>query len=86
MTIHDIARSAGTSERRLYVLFRQHLTKNPIHPYSDLAPESGHRPPSLPIIEIAHRAGYADQSALTHTLKKARNLAPVSLRKQARDH
>ncbi|UCR87464.1 AraC family transcriptional regulator [Pseudomonas chlororaphis] len=39
----------------------------------------------LPISEIAQRVGYADQSALTHALKKARNQTPAALRKAARD-
>lgn len=89
MTVHDIARNAGTSERRLYVLFGQHLKRTPFAHIATLRLNLAIdllRQTSLSIIEIAHRAGYADQSALTHALKKARNLTPAAVRKQARAH
>lgn len=89
MTVHDIARNAGTSERRLYVLFGQHLKRTPFAHIATLRLNLAIdllRQTSLSIIDIAHRAGYADQSALTHALKKARNLTPAALRKQAREH
>ncbi|OOV90509.1 helix-turn-helix domain-containing protein [Pseudomonas sp. MF4836] len=89
MTVRDIARNAGTSERRLYVLFGQHLKTTPFAHIAMLRLNLAIdllRQTSLSIIEIAHRAGYADQSALTHALKKARNLTPASVRKQAREH
>lgn len=89
MTVQDIARNAGTSERRLYVLFARHLQTTPFAHIATLRLNLAIdllRQTSLSIIEIAHRAGYADQSALSHALKKARNLTPASVRKQAREH
>jgi AraC-like DNA-binding protein len=89
LTVHEIARNAGTSERRLYVLFRQHLNTTPFSHIANLRLNRAIdllRQTALPIIDIAHRAGYADQSALTHALKKARNLTPAFVRKQAQDH
>lgn len=89
LTAHDIARYAGTSERRLYVLFGQHLNTTPFSHIANLCLNLAIdllRQTSLSIIEIAHRAGYADQSALTHALKKARHLTPAVVRKQGRDH
>ncbi|PHN62441.1 transcriptional regulator [Pseudomonas sp. ICMP 8385] len=89
MTVYDIARNAGTSERRLYVLFGRHLKITPFTHIAtlrlNLAIDLLHQS-ALSITEIAHRAGYADQSALSHALKKARNLTPASVRKQARGH
>lgn len=89
MTVHDIARNAGTSERRLHGLFRQHLNSTPFTHIATLRLNLAVdllRQTSLSITDIAHRAGYADQSALTHALKKARDLTPASVRKRARDH
>ncbi|WGT29233.1 helix-turn-helix domain-containing protein [Pseudomonas marginalis] len=87
LTVHDIARYAGTSERRLYVLFGQHLNTTPFSHIANLRLNLAIdllRQTSLSIIDIAHRAGYADQSALTHALKKARHLTPAVVRKQGR--
>ena len=89
LTVRDIARYAGTSERRLYVLFGQHLHTTPFAHIANLRLNLAVdllRQTSLSIIDIAHRAGYADQSALTHALKKARDLTPAAVRKQARHH
>lgn len=88
LTVPDIARNAGTSERRLYVLFGQHLDTTPFSHIANLRLNLAIdllRQTSLSIIEIAHRAGYADQSALTHALKKARHLTPAVVRKHLRD-
>jgi AraC-like DNA-binding protein len=89
MTVRDISRNAGTSERRLYVLFGQHLKTTPFSHIANLRLNLAIdllRQTPLSIIDIAHRAGYADQSALTHALKKARNLTPALVRKRVRDH
>ncbi|MCK1782940.1 AraC family transcriptional regulator [Pseudomonas sp. TNT11] len=89
LTVHDIARYAGTSERRLYALFGQHLNTTPFSHIANLRLSLAIdllRQTSLSIIDIAHRTGYADQSALTHALKKARHLTPAVVRKQVPDH
>lgn len=89
LTVHDIARYAGTSERRLYALFGQHLNTTPFSHIANLRLNLAIdllRQTSLSIIDIAHRTGYADQSALTHALKKARHLTPAFVRKQVPDH
>lgn len=85
LTIRDIARHSGTSERRLYALFERHLARTPFSHIASLRLNLAIdllRQTSLPIIEIAHRTGYADQSALTHALKKVYGLTPASLRKR----
>lgn len=89
LTVHDIAHYAGTSERRLYALFGQHLNTTPFSHIANLRLNLAIdllRQTSLSIIDIAHRAGYADQSALTHALKKARHLTPAIVRKHVLDH
>ncbi len=87
LTVRDIARNAGTSERRLYALFEQHLNTTPVSHITNLRLNLAIdllRQTALPIIDITHRAGYADQSALTRALKKAHNLTPAAVRKQVR--
>jgi AraC-like DNA-binding protein len=37
---------------------------------------------SLPIAQLATRAGYADQSALTHAMRRALDITPLAYRKQ----
>ncbi len=89
LTVRDIARHSGTSERRLYALFEQHLARTPFTHIASLRLNLAIdllQQTSLPIIEIAHRTGYADQSALTHALKKTHGLTPASLRKRMRAH
>ncbi|RBJ78242.1 AraC family transcriptional regulator [Pseudomonas sp. MWU12-2534b] len=87
LTASEIARISGTSERRLYILFEQHLKTTPFAHITrlrlDLAMDLL-RDTRLSISEVAHRVGYADQSALNHALKKNRNLTPASARKGAR--
>ncbi|WP_265535257.1 helix-turn-helix domain-containing protein [Pseudomonas saponiphila] len=84
LTASEIARMSGTSERRLYRLFEQHLKTTPFAHVTrlrlDLAMDLL-RDTRLSITDIAHRAGYADQSALNHALKKNRNLTPASARR-----
>ncbi|MES2817881.1 MAG: AraC family transcriptional regulator [Pseudomonadota bacterium] len=87
LTARAIARVAGTSERRLYLLFDRHLKRTPFAHITtlrldraiDLLCET-----ALSITEIAHRVGYADQSALTHALKKHRGLTPAVVRRRSR--
>jgi AraC-like DNA-binding protein len=86
MTVRDIAHACATSERRLYVLFEQQLQRSP---FAYIAGQRMNKAVDLlrgttrPIAEIAQSVGYADQSALTHALKKARNMTPASIRKAA---
>ncbi|KZN21089.1 MULTISPECIES: helix-turn-helix domain-containing protein [Pseudomonas] len=87
LTATDIARVAGTSERRLYVLFDQHLKTTPFAHIASLRLNRAIEllcETALSITEIAHRVGYADQSALTHALKKHRDLTPAAVRRSSR--
>lgn len=84
-----IALAAGVSERQLYALFEQHMGCSPFTHVTQLRLDNAidllcntH----LPISEIALRVGYADQSALTHALKKNHQVPPGALRRQAFRH
>jgi len=70
----------------LYTLFEQHLKTTPFAHVTrlrlDLAMDLL-RDTRLSIADIAQRAGYADQSALNHALKKNRNLTPAAVRRGA---
>lgn len=86
LSARTIALAAGISERQLYMLFERYMGCSPFAHITQLRLNcaiemlsSSH----LPISEIAQRVGYSDQSALTHALKKARQLTPGALRRQA---
>lgn len=88
LTVRDIARACATSERRLYQLFEQQLQRSP---FAYIASQRLDRAVDLlrettrSIVDIAHSVGYADQSALTHALKKSRNTTPAAIRKASRN-
>ncbi|MDP9502388.1 AraC family transcriptional regulator [Pseudomonas protegens] len=86
LSAHTIALAAGISERQLYLLFERYMGCSPFAHITQLRLNCAIEMLStshLPISEIAQRVGYADQSALTHALKKARQLTPGTLRRQA---
>jgi AraC-like DNA-binding protein len=39
---------------------------------------------NLPIAQLATQAGYADQSALTHAMRRAMDITPLAYRKRER--
>ncbi|MGE7958880.1 helix-turn-helix domain-containing protein [Pseudomonas sp. NPDC089530] len=88
LSARAIARAAGIGERSLYLLFERDMHSTPfayiatlrLNHAIDLLGQT-----RLPISEIAQRVGYADQSALTHALKKSRNTTPAALRKAVRE-
>ncbi|MGC5704019.1 helix-turn-helix domain-containing protein [Pseudomonas sp. NFXW11] len=87
LTVSEIARVSGTSERRLYVVFEQHLRTTPFAHVTRLRLNLAMdllRDTQLSIAEIAHRVGYSDQSALNHALKKSHDLTPAFARKISR--
>ena len=84
--IERMARLVQLSSGRLHALFQQELATTPRawlaaqrlqHVQDWLAGTS------LPIAEIAYRAGFADQSALTRALRRATGLTPAAYRRQA---
>ncbi|MNY59958.1 transcriptional activator FtrA [compost metagenome] len=84
MTVGEIARACATSERRLYTLFEQQLQRTPFAYIANLRLDKAVdllRQRRRSIADIAQCVGYADQSALTHALKKARQTTPAAIRK-----
>lgn len=86
LSSHAIALAAGVSERQLYLIFERYMGCSPFSHITQLRLDSAIEllcNTSLSISDIALRAGYADQSALTHALKKNRQLTPGAVRRKA---
>jgi len=86
-TTDTMAGSVGMGVSRLHALFREELDTSP-HAWL-----LGHRvqracewlaSTRLPIAEIALRAGFSEQSALTRALRKAIGMTPAAYRRQHR--
>lgn len=86
--IERMARLATLSPSRLHALFQQELATTPrawlagqrLEQVQDWLAGT-----SLPIAEIAYRAGFADQSALTRALRRLTGLTPAAYRRQAQE-
>jgi AraC-like DNA-binding protein len=84
-TTASMARFAGCSVSRLHTLFREELDTSP---HSWLLAHRLERArewlasTALPIAEIALRAGFSEQSALTRALRKATGMTPAAYRRQ----
>lgn len=87
-TTRTMAERAHVSVSRLHALFRAELDTTPRAWLAELrltrACEWLARA-ELPIAEIAHRAGYADQSAFTRAMRRATGLTPAAYRRQHRE-
>ncbi|MDQ1077619.1 helix-turn-helix transcriptional regulator [Pseudoroseomonas cervicalis] len=87
-TAAGMAARAGLSVSRLHALFRAELDSTPRAWLAGLRLGrvrewlAGSR---LSIAEIAHRGGYADQSALTRAMRRATGLTPAAYRRQAQE-
>jgi AraC-like DNA-binding protein len=82
-----MARAAGVSVSRLHGLFREELASSP-HAWL-LAHRIGRAcewlaSTATPIAEIALRAGFSEQSALTRALRKATGMTPAAYRREHR--
>ncbi|SMH59313.1 AraC family transcriptional regulator [Azospirillum agricola] len=83
-----MAERAGVSVSRLHALFRAELDTTPrawlaalrLKRVCEWLALSDH-----PIAEIAYRAGYADQSALTRAMRQSTGLTPAAYRRQRRE-
>jgi AraC-like DNA-binding protein len=84
-TTDTMARYAGMSVSRLHALFREELDTSP---HAWLLAQRIARAcewlasTALPIAEIALRAGFSEQSALTRALRKATGMTPAAYRRQ----
>lgn len=86
--VERMARLVQLSPSRLHALFQEELATTP---RAWLADQRLQRvqdwlvATSLPIAEIAYRAGFADQSALTRAMRRATGLAPAAYRRRAQE-
>lgn len=86
-TVELMAEKVRVSTSRLHAIFQESLDTSPRAWLTDLRLEYVCRlliNTDLAIAELAFRAGYADQSALTRALRKATGLTPATYRRQAR--
>jgi AraC-like DNA-binding protein len=86
-TTETMARAVGVSVSRLHALFREELDASP-HAWL-LEHRLGKArewlaSTAVPIAEIALRAGFSEQSALTRALRKATGMTPAAYRRRHR--
>ncbi|MHA4869646.1 helix-turn-helix domain-containing protein [Duganella sp. PWIR1] len=81
----SMAKSACLSVSRLHRVFREELDTTPRAWLNAMRLRFVCRQlaqSSLPIAQLATLAGYADQSALTHAMRRAMDITPLAYRKQ----
>jgi AraC-like DNA-binding protein len=84
-TTESMARATGVSVSRLHALFKEELDTSPhawllahrIERVRDWLAST-----EVPIAEIALRAGFSEQSALTRALRKATGMTPAAYRRE----
>lgn len=83
-----MAARAGLSVSRLHALFREELGATPHGWLARLRLDRVRdwlAGTECPIAELAQRAGFADQSALTRAMRQATGLTPAAYRRKARE-
>ncbi|WP_449232046.1 AraC family transcriptional regulator [Azospirillum doebereinerae] len=86
-TTATMAERAGVSVSRLHALFRSEFDTTPHAWLSDVRLTRVREwlaRSDRSIAELAYRAGYADQSALTRAMRRATGLTPAAYRRQSR--
>lgn len=86
-SVDVMAGKVGVSTSRLHAIFQESVGRSPREWLTEQRLTLVCRLLSntdLPIAELAYRAGYADQSALTRAMRKAIGLTPAAYRRQAR--
>ncbi|MCG5239085.1 AraC family transcriptional regulator [Azospirillum doebereinerae] len=86
-TTATMAERAGVSVSRLHTLFRSEFDTTPHAWLSDVRLKRVREwlaRSDRSIAELAYRAGYADQSALTRAMRQATGLTPAAYRRQSR--
>lgn len=82
-TTSEMANRVGLSNSRLHAVFRAELQTTPKAWLAEARlgrVQHWLASTRLPLAEIAYRAGYADQSALTRALRKATGMTPAAYR------
>ncbi len=88
-TTESMAAAVNVSVSRLHALFREELDTSP---HSWLREHRLSRvrewlaSTDLPIAELALRAGFSEQSALTRAMRKASGMTPAAWRRQSREN
>lgn len=88
-TTDSMARSAGLSVSRLHALFRSELDTTPHAWLLELRIARAREwlaRTARPIAELALRAGFSDQSALTRAMRNATGMTPAAYRRQSREN
>lgn len=86
-TTEAMAECSAMSVSRLHTLFRSELDTTPAAWLSDLRLKRVREwlaTSDASIAELAFRAGYSDQNALTRAMRRATGLTPAAYRRQAR--
>jgi len=84
-TASSMAAVAGVSVSRLHALFREELNTTPQAWLRELRlgrVKEWLATTRIPIAELAYRAGYADQSALTRAMREVTGLTPAAYRRR----
>lgn len=79
-----MAEAAAISPSRLHEWFRAELDSSPRAWLAEVRMAQACqllRTSALPLAQVAQRCGYADQSALTHAMRRLRGVTPASYRK-----
>jgi AraC-like DNA-binding protein len=82
-----MAKAACMSVSSLHRVFRDELRTTPLAWLTDMRLRWVCRQlaaTNLPIAQLATQAGYADQSALTHAMRRAMDITPLAYRKRER--
>lgn len=87
-TVAEMASRAALSVPRLHAVFRAELGTTPHAWLAEMRLNRAIREleeSDLPIVEVACRGGYADQSAFTRAMRKATGATPAAHRRAARE-
>jgi len=83
-TVADMAAIAAISPGRLHAWFQRELQTSPRAWLAEIRMAQACqllRTSSLPLAVVAQRCGYADQSVMTHAMRKLRGTTPAAYRK-----
>lgn len=88
-TTESMASAVNVSVSRLHALFREELDTSPnnwLREHRLARVREWLASTDLPIAELALRAGFSEQSALTRAMRKASGLTPAAYRRQSREN
>lgn len=83
-----MAEQVGLSQSRFHAVFQKRFKKTPQEWLTDLRIKKAQRwlaLTDLPIVEVALRVGYSDQSVLTRVMRRTTDLTPAAYRRQQQE-